>query len=106
MLRSFKVALEELVAPGHWRGRLWLPQRRPAISVNVFSATTGDRSRATHARSHPSNLARRHILAAKPRAAAKPRGLRNNGAPMELRRQEPAPRRLAVLYKLFLPTRP
>jgi hypothetical protein len=65
----------------------------------LFSATTGDRSRATHARSHPSSLARSHILAAKPRAAAKPRGLRNNGAPMELRRQAPAPRRLAVLYK-------
>jgi hypothetical protein len=58
----------------------------------VFSATyTGGRNRATHARSHPNTLARRHILAAKPRA------LRNSGAPMELRRQEPAPRRLAVL---------
>jgi hypothetical protein len=60
----------------------------------VFSAThTGGRSRATHARSQPNTLGRRHILAAKPQA------LRNSGAPMELRRQEPAPRRLAVLYK-------
>jgi hypothetical protein len=53
----------------------------------------GGRSRATHARSHPNTPGRRHILAAKPRA------LRNSRTPMELRRQEPAPRRLAVLYK-------
>ena len=61
----------------------------------VFSATqhTGGRSRATHACSRPNTLARRHILAAKPRA------LRNSGAPVELRRQERAPRRLAVVHK-------
>jgi len=60
----------------------------------VFSAThTCGRSRATHARSHPNTPGRRHILAAKPRA------LRNSPTPLELRRQEPAPRRLAVLYK-------
>jgi len=51
------------------------------------------RSRATHARSHPNTLGRRHILAAKPRA------LRNSPTPLGLRRQELAPRRLAVLYK-------
>jgi hypothetical protein len=62
---------------------------------DVFSATQhiGGRSRATPARSHPNTPARGHILAAKPRA------LRNSGVPMELRRQEPAPRRLAALYK-------
>jgi hypothetical protein len=30
-----------------------LPQRRPAICLNVFSATTGDRSRATPAIATP-----------------------------------------------------
>jgi len=65
--------------------------------ANVFSATTGDRTRATHARNHANTLVRRHILAAKPRALC-----RQEPAPLELRRQEPAPRRLAVLYKLGL----
>jgi hypothetical protein len=45
------------------------------------------------ARSHPNTLGRRHILAAKPRA------LRNSPTPLELHRQELAPRRLAVPYK-------
>jgi hypothetical protein len=48
---------------------------------------------ATHARSRPNTPVHRHILAVKPRV------LRNSGALMELRRQEPAPRRLEVLYK-------
>jgi hypothetical protein len=60
---------------------------------------TGGRSRATHARSHPNTLARRHILAAKQWAAAKPQALRNSPTPLELHRQELAPRRLAVAYK-------
>jgi hypothetical protein len=66
-----------------------------------LSATshTDVRSRATHARSDPNNLARRHILAEKQWAAAKPRALRNNPTPLELHRQELAPRRLAVAYK-------
>jgi hypothetical protein len=63
-------------------------------ATEVFSAThTDGRSRATHARSHPNTPVHRHILAVKPRV------LRNSGALMELRRQEPAPRRLEVLYK-------
>jgi hypothetical protein len=51
---------------------------RPAIFANLFSATTGDRSRATHARSHPNTVALRRILAAKQWAAAKRRALRAN----------------------------
>jgi hypothetical protein len=56
-----------------------------------FSATqhTGDRSHATHARSHPNTRARRHIWAAKQRALHS----------KELRRQEPALRRLSVVHK-------
>jgi hypothetical protein len=84
------------VIRGHWRDRLWLPQRRPAIFVNVFSATTGDRSRAIHARSHANNPVRRHILAAKPRALCR------QEPATELHRQEPAPRRQTVPNKLGL----
>jgi hypothetical protein len=83
------------LAPGY--GRL---QPRSFFS-NVLTATnhTGGRSHATHARSHPNTLARRHILAAKQWAAAKPPALRNSPTPLELHRQELAPRRLAVAYK-------
>jgi hypothetical protein len=75
-----------------------IPQQASALmslqASEVFSAThTGGRSRATHARSHPNIPGRRHILAAKPLA------LCNSPTPLELRRQEPAPHRLAVLYK-------
>jgi hypothetical protein len=81
------------VIRGHWRRRLWLPQRRPAILVDVFSATTGDRSRATHAHSHPNNLAHRHRLAAKLQA------LHRQEPATGLRRREPAPHKLLVLCK-------
>ena len=60
---------------------------------NGFNAThTCGRSRATHA---PNTWVRRHKMAAKLRA------LRKQGvvAPTELRKPEPAPRRLAELYK-------
>jgi hypothetical protein len=98
-----------------------IPQQASALmslqASEVFSAThTGGRSRATHARSHPNTPGRRHILAAgRSRAtharshpntpgrrhilAAKPLALCNSPTPLELRRQEPAPHRLAVLYK-------
>jgi hypothetical protein len=77
-------------------------RRLPAILADVFSATTGDRSRATHARSRPNNPAHRHISAAKLRALDRQEPateLRRQAPAMGLHRQEPAPRRLAVLYK-------
>ena len=71
--------------------------------LNGVSAThTGGRSRANHARSHPNTRARRHILAAKPRAlrnSPTPLALRNSPTPLEPCRQEPAPRRLPGVYK-------
>ena len=68
---------------------------------DLLSATShiGGRSRATHARSHPNTLARRHTFAAKQWAAAKRPALRNSPTPQELHRQELAQRRLAVVYK-------
>jgi hypothetical protein len=84
------------VIRGHRRGRLWLPRCRPAISVDVFSATNGERSRAIRARSHPNTLGRTRIRGAEPRA------LRRQEPATELHRQEPAPRRQTVPYKLGL----
>jgi hypothetical protein len=66
------------------------PLARPAVVASsptrhfrqVFSATTGDHSRAT--RSHPNNPVRRHILAATLRA---------------VRKREPAPHKLLAVCK-------
>ena len=85
-----------ILAPRRLTGPAWIhASASPAaartiqaahMTCSVSSAThTGGRSHATHARSHPNTPARRHILAAKP--------------PAELRRQERAPRRLAVVHK-------
>jgi hypothetical protein len=90
------------VIRGHWRRRLWLPQRRPAILVDVFSPTTGDRTRATHAHSHPNNPAHRHRLAAKLRALHRqePATELHRQAPATgLRTREPAPHKLLVVCK-------
>jgi hypothetical protein len=97
------LGLGDRAIQGRWRGRLWLPQRRPAIFVNGVSATTGDRSHATHARSHhPNNPVRRHILAAKLPALRRQEqatALRRQKPATALRRQELAPRRQTVPYK-------
>jgi hypothetical protein len=71
------------------------------VSVDVFSATSGDRSRAT-VHSHPDNPVPRHILAAKLRALRRQEPateLRRQERATELRRREPEPGRFAVSYK-------
>jgi hypothetical protein len=103
---------EKQWGPGRGRARtdalrrgsnIFIENQSPTTDLQaseVFSATqhTGGRSRANHARSranharsHPNTRARRHILAAKPRARHIP--------PAVLCRQGPAPRRLVVRYK-------
>jgi hypothetical protein len=89
-------------------------QRLGALQ-SVFSAIrTCGRNRAIHARIRPSTRARRHILAAIRwvlLVVGRTRAGRNSPDPLELCRQEPAPRRLALvdkpgLHKLAVPGKP
>ena len=87
--------------PGQVRSPDPGPLARPAVVASaptrhfrqVFSATTGDRSRATRARSHPNNPVHRRISGAKPRAPC------TREPATELRREGPAPHKLLAVCK-------